>query len=178
MRCSCAHSRLAALAVLPVLAACASAPPAPDGGDPFPLEGVLGVEGPDPFGRSLRLTDDEGTVWRLDPGRLDHELSRLDGHRVRLFCRRGSGHGETAMSVSRYELLPVDGREPLYGVLRTVPGEVTMETAGTVMRLEGPLSEALAGFGGHAVWVWGDRGSRDTMIVVGYAVIGPVSAGP
>lgn len=178
MRCSCARNRLAALAVLPILLSCASAPPAPGSPEPFRLEGLLNVEGPDPFNRTLTLTDADGIGWRLDPGRLERELSLLGGHEMRLYCESLSGRSPGAVAVVRYELLAVDGYEPLYGVVRAIPGAVQIDVDGGSVHLHGPLSGALARFDGHAVWVWGERGHRGTMTLEGYVVMGPASIGP
>jgi hypothetical protein len=139
---------------------------------------MLSVEGPDPFGRTMTLAEETGMVWNLDPGRFEHELSLLGGHQVRVFCSGLSDIGEGALTVDRYELLPVDGREPVYGVLQTGPGSIIVDSDGTSVHLDGPLAEALVGFDEHAVWVWGERGHRGRLVVEGYVVMGRVLSAP
>lgn len=174
MRClsGCASIAVAALAASAL--ACAPAPRAPRPPGEVALAGVLRVEGADPFERTFVLVEPEGMRWQLAPGRLEHELYRLGGHDLRVFCRPAYAPGDGRIAVERYELLPVDGQAPVAGVIRLGGGGLWLETDAAPLSLEGELAAALEGFVGCRAWVWGERASRGArtpaISVAGYVV--------
>lgn len=153
---------------------CASAPPASSPAEQFELTGALLVEGTQPFDRDIVLVDSQGIRWNLDPGRLATEMRLLDGYGVVLTCRGIEGRGsERDAEVQSYLLIPPDGMIALLGSLFIEKEAVFLVAGDRRLVLEGPLAGALKAFGENRVWVWGEAGGGDALVVSGYEILGP-----
>lgn len=116
------------------------------------LIGEVRRVGSTPFTRTVVEGD---TASITVTGRLESELARLSGARVRVVGEIGRGDGPgPALRVVRYEIVSVDGDEPRVGVLR--------HEAGSGYRLEVESGETLpvrsvpprlGGVVGARVWI-------------------------
>jgi len=168
-----------AFAAAMIAASCASAPPRTASKETFFIEGRLLVEGAHPFDRVILVEDEDGVRWPLEAGRLDYEMSLLEGHLVRVSCRRAGIHrGEGTIEAVEYTLGPVDGMTPVRGVLIRSAGSPALETPGGTLLLTGPLSVVVGEWDGHEAWVWGSGepgpagGVRRVIEVSGFEVLG------
>jgi hypothetical protein len=162
------------LVLLPlIIASCASAPPATSPDELFQLEGSLRVEGDQPFDRVILLSDPEDVRWNLDPGKLEADLSLLDGYRVVLTCRGIPKDSERDALVEAYSLVPPEGMVAELGILTTADESIFLNAGGDRFKLEGPLKDALKAFADHRAWVWGHGGPEGVITMSGYEVLGP-----
>ncbi|MDD3642469.1 MAG: hypothetical protein PHQ19_03290 [Candidatus Krumholzibacteria bacterium] len=174
MRCSCARSSLAALAVLPAVLSCASAPPAPDRPERFRLEGTVRVEGSGPFERRISVIDESGAQWELAAGALESDLRLLDGYTVGVLCSARAGGGSHAVTAESYLIIPPDGSIAVLGEIGLDGSSVTVTEDDRVHALSGALIDALRAHEGMRAWVWGEgHGRGGAIAVTGYEVLGP-----
>lgn len=146
----------AAVGAMLLVLACGANRSAEPGSEPSTgadtLEGKVRQVGSTPFARTVVEGDSASAAVE---GELAAELSRLVGARVRVTGERAEGEGPgPSLLVESYEILSVDGDEPLVGVLRHEAGvgyRLETEEGGTVP-LRGVPTELGAAEGGK-VWV-------------------------
>lgn len=152
-------------------------------GDTVVVEGTLSLRGSTPH-TIVMLEMEDGEVVVIQSDELLPQLRSLSGMRVSIEGRLlPSIDGETPqLSAGRYTLLALPGGEiPIVGSLR-LQGEYCLLTtaAGDVYWLRGEFEELLKDFGGHEVWVVGEKraaGSEDgpegakPLLVKGYGVL-------
>jgi hypothetical protein len=128
------------------------------------LEGVLRNAGTAPIGREVMLRDDEGVSTPL-AGALTAELARLSGARVAVWGHAAErGH----FTVSRYEILSIDGAPVRLGTVQRVAGDtVVLRTeAGETLRLPGLALLGTPFREGQKVWVQGAEASAGGELLV------------
>lgn len=149
-----APARAAAAFAVAAIVACGGSPHPDDGSPaetaPDTATGTVRQVGSTPFVRTVVEGDDTVTVT----GRLESELSRLSGARVRVTGRISTGEypGPTLDAVA-YDLLSVDGERPEVGVLRADGRGLYLERReAEPLRLRATTS-GLEGRLGAKVWV-------------------------
>lgn len=138
------------------------------------LEGVIRNAGTAPVGREVVLKGDEGEGTPLT-GALTPELARLAGARVAVWGRtveRGR------LSVSRYQILSIDGAPVRLGTVQRVAGDtVVLRTeAGDLVHLPGLALLGTPFREGQKVWVQGTEersGGEIVVKVYKYGVLTP-----
>jgi hypothetical protein len=185
MRSSFGSARGALLVPFLFLAACSArrVPPAPATDPAVVLEGVIAIAGLGTFDRDVVLYDEGGPICRLTGGSAELELRNLAGLGVRVTGRlAGRTNDIPEFLIDRWELLPVDGREPVVGVIESRNGVpyLVVERNAFEYRLGGPLAGALEPLSGFKVWVAGEErpageeGARErTLAVASYGVLLP-----
>jgi hypothetical protein len=163
---------------------CASQKPGPPAATAaVSLEGEVALIGSDPLDERIVLADLGGGFCALRSPSLEYELRNLTGLRVRVTGRLGGRSADgPELLVEKYSLAPVNGREPLIGVLRSSGGEVVLVEAGSgaSYELAGPLADVLRGFVGCKVWASGpidpaeqEGADHGTLKVESYGVLAP-----
>lgn len=143
------------------LVACSGSPTpddgAPEAAAPDSVRGTVRQVGNTPFVRTVVEGSDTVTVT----GDLETEISRLSGARVLVTGTLARGdHPGPSLEAASYEILSVDGREPVVGVLDEDDEGFYLDTGeGDPVRLRA-VSSGLADRVGAKVWVvTGDDGS-------------------
>lgn len=185
MRLSSALTKWTIIPVLLFIISCASAPPDAEVESTYSFEGEIAIIGGHPFDRRIVLADSAGKFWNLSNPQLLGELINLAGHRVRVTGSfENASDGGMRLFVDRYELLPVDGKVPVIGILALEGQDLVLIDRDTHERfvLTGPLREALSHFQGFKVWVYGDKEPRVEdvgkvldLYVEGYGILGPLN---
>ena len=188
MRSSSGSARGALLGPFLFIAACSAQriPPVPAIEPDVVLEGVIALAGSGAFDRDVVLYDEGGPICRLTGRSAELELRNLAGLGVRVTGRlAGRTSDIPEFLVDRWDLLPIDGREPVVGVIESRNGVAYLvgERNGYEYRLDGPLAGALEPFSRHKVWVAGEErlagegGARERTIAVGsYGILLPPRA--
>lgn len=181
MRLSSASVRFSSLLLFLLSASCAKSPPVETVEEPLVLEGEVTVAGSHPFDKRIILVDENGIFWMLRCGRFEVEIMNLAGHRIKL---SGSPPTETlpdpVLIVDSYEMLPVEGMDPIIGIL-TLEGDMLIlerSTTGVRFAIEGRLREALKQFNGMKIWIIGAEHSgagegEISVDVTGYGILAP-----
>lgn len=149
--------------------------------EPLVLEGEVTVAGSHPFDKRIILVDGNGVFWMLQCGRFEVEIMNLAGHQIKV---GGSPPAEAlpdpVLIVDSYEMLPVDGMNPVTGILTIESDMLILEHSKTGARfaIEGRLREALSQFDGMKIWVVGveHAGTGEgeaTIDVTGYGILAP-----
>lgn len=122
---------------------------------PDTLAGTVRQVGNTPFVRTVVQAEEEEEGAATVTGSLEEELSRLVGARVRIVGDYREGDGPwREMEVADYEILSVDGEEPLVGTLRQdAERGYYLETEDDGEVALAGVSERLAGQVGARVWV-------------------------
>jgi len=164
------------------LADCAQAPPSSVlPGNEFTVEGRIIIDGPSPFDRRFRLEEGDGRGWIISGPRFESDLSMLEGHDVSVTGRVvRMDPSLRAIEIRGYSLLPGEGMAALHGVISVEGTTVFVNRLDDAKKfgMEGSLGEALIGFDGFRVWVWGESrppagGKPARMTIRGYAILGP-----
>ncbi len=124
------------------------------------IEGDIALSGTGPLDWDVILSDEGGGICALRGRQLDLELRNLAGLRVRVTGRLAGETRELPEFLDdRYELLPINGYDPVVGTLEAREGAVFIvdSAGGGGWRIDGPLAQALAHFAGYKVWVAGER---------------------
>ncbi len=184
MRLLSALTRWAIISALLFVVSCASAPPAAEVESVYSLEGELAVIGEHPFDRRIVLADSAGKFWNLNNPELHGELVNLAGHRIRVTgTYEDAVDGSSGLHVDSYNLLPVEGKTPIVGILVDEGTRLILVEGNTRERylITGPLSGALLHFQGFKVWAYGDEkrglesaGNARILVVQGYGILGPL----
>ena len=181
MRLSSASVRFSSLLLLLLSISCAKSPPVETVEEPLVLEGEVTVAGSHPFDKRIIKVDENGIFLILRCGRFEVEIMNLAGHRIKL---SGSPPTETlpdpVLIVESYEMLPLEGMDPVIGIL-TLEGDMLIlehSTTGARFAIEGRLQEALKQFDGMKIWVVGveHAGAGESGVsidVTGYGILAP-----
>ena len=127
------------------------------------LTGRLALIGNEPFTRLIcRL---EGNLKTKEPGAVQlegellAELLKLQGARVLLEGHQTDGHSEYRLpifTVTRYQLLAVNGSQPIVGVLQKTKDRLVLDTGeGKRYFLSGPFSAQVEAYLGGKLWLTG-----------------------
>ena len=181
MRLLSASVRFSCLLFLILSASCAKSPPVETVEEPLVLEGEVTVAGSHPFDKRIILVDENGVFWMLRCGRFEVEIMNLAGHQIKV---SGSPPTEAlpdpVLLVDSYEMLPVEGMNPITGILMQEGDMLILEQSATGVRfaIEGRLREALNQFDGMKIWVIGvehqGAGEGEVSIdVTGYGILAP-----
>lgn len=151
--------------------------------EPFvTLQGVVALASASPLETTIVLTDAGGRVCTLTSPPLEYELRSLAGQGVRV---TGKLLGQTAngpeFQVESYEMLPVNGNQPIIGTLESRGGHLILVETGSGHRfhLEGTLAEALSNYVEYKVWVSGpiisipETQAGGDMTIESYGVLAP-----
>jgi hypothetical protein len=101
-------------------------------------------------------------------GPLEPELRRLNGAAVWVAGAPASGGARPSFTVSRYEIVSIDGAKPAVGVVTTRDGTTWLAGDDTVKLASVPA--ALEARQGAKVWVVGRRSGAE-LIVQSYGII-------
>ena len=141
------------------LLSCASSRPGPPANETsVTLEGEVTLAGSGPLDDKIVLADAGGSFCTLRSATLEYELRSLAGHRARVTGRlMGKASGGPEFLVESYSLAPMNGRQPIIGVLESRDGEIDLveSGSGSAYILRGPLATVLRNFIGYKVWVSG-----------------------
>lgn len=181
MRLSSASVRFFCLLLLILSVSCAKSPPVKTVEEPLVLEGEVTVAGSHPFDKRIILVDENGVFWMLQCGRFEVEIMNLTGNRIKV---SGSPPAESlpdpVLIVENYEMLPVEGMNPVTGTL-TLEGDMLFlehSTTGARVVIEGKLRDALKLFDGMKIWIIGvespGEGKGEASVeVTGYGILAP-----
>ncbi len=173
---------LAGLATITILSipGCGSRQvPVRSAADRTDVVGVLKVEGATPFTRTMSIIEPAGNSLSLEAPRFEGEINLLSGHTLRIEGYSAPGNeGSGSFVVTGYEIIPGEGKSAVKGTIEEgEAGTVLLIGPDREFEISGPLTEALSGFKGFIVWVWGTgstapgAGGRTVMEVEGYQVL-------
>ncbi len=172
------------LTLLAMLSCASPKPGAPARETSVTLEGEVTLTGSGPLEERIVLADAGGSFCTLRSSKLEYELRSLAGHRVRVTGRLlGKTSGDPEFLVESYSLMPMNGRQPIIGTLRSPEGELVLVESGSksAYRLGGPLTEALRSFVGFKVWISGsiipaaEKSGGAALTIEDYGVLIPVA---
>jgi hypothetical protein len=168
------------------LLSCASSKPGPPAREiPVTLEGEATLAGSGPLDDRIVLADAGGSFCTLRSATLEYELRSLAGHRVRVTGRlMGKTSGIPEFLVESYSLAPMNGHQPIIGVLESRSGKVVLvePSSGGAYVLDGSLATVLCNFIGYKVWIIGPEvpaaekgGEAAGLTIEGYGVLVPAA---
>jgi hypothetical protein len=102
-------------------------------------------------------------------GPLEAELRRLGGAMVWVTGSPTSGPPNATFTVSRYEIVSIDGAKPLVGVVAVRDGATWLATERDTVKLVGAAAE-LTSKGGAKVWIVGRRSGKE-LVAQTYGII-------
>jgi hypothetical protein len=102
-------------------------------------------------------------------GPLEPELRRLGGATVWVTGSPTSGPPNATFTVSRYEIVSIDGAKPLVGVVAVRDGATWLVSERDTVKLSGGAAE-LAGKPGAKVWIVGRRLGKE-LVAQTYGII-------
>lgn len=132
-------------------------------------EGTLGVTGTDAAPTAILRREEGGSLGLT--GTPARELMALSGARVRVYGRRAATPVGPGLEVSRYELLEIEGRTPVMGILQRDPAGnwlIQPEEEPPVPLTALPGDQLREGM---KIWVIGSRDASEQLVVESFGVI-------
>jgi hypothetical protein len=132
-------------------------------------EGTLGVTGTGAAPTAILRREEGGSLGLT--GAPARELMALSGARVRVYGRRAATPVGRGLEVTRYELLEIEGRTPVMGILGQDPAGnwILHPEDGPPVTLTALPGEQL--LEGMKIWVVGSRDASEQLVVESYGVI-------
>ena len=148
------------------------------------IVGRVICSGPDPFSRRVMVLDTTGTIWIIQDGAIEGELSNLSGLVVGVTGTiTSTGDNRLSLKAESYRLLGTDQFIPFIGILKEKDNCLILENRVTRSRyvLMGRMARLLREFNGRKVWVRGElkkaspeanlHSSLDTVFVEEFGVV-------